>query len=279
MKQHQDVFTIRGMCEVFGVSTSGYYAWLERPVSKRAQRNEVLTEKIKIIHTDRRATYGSPRVHSELIANGEQVCENTVAKIMRQEGIRSNRVKRFTARTTDSRHGFGVAPNTLDQDFTAQRRNEKWVSDITYLETSEGWMYLAVVLDLYSRKVVGWSMSEHLRAELAIAALDMAVMRRGTCAGVLHHSDRGVQYASREYQGRLLDNEMKCSMSRTGNCYDNAAVESFFSSMKSESVYQKKYATREEARRDVFEYIEVFYNRVRRHSALGYVSPEAFEAA
>ena len=276
---HSEEFEVEAMCRVLEVSSSGYYAWRQRPPSERQKRREELLNEIKKAHTASRGIYGSPRVFKELNERGVKACENTVARLMSQAEIRSKIEKKYVPKTTDSKHEHAVAANVLDRNFKAQQPNQKWVADITYIETAEGWLYLAAVLDLCSRRVVGWSMAEHMKTELVEDALRMALGRRNPETGVLHHSDRGVQYASDEYQTLMKAHGLACSMSRTGNCYDNAVMESFWGTLKTELVYHEKYATREEARLSIFEYIEVFYNRVRRHSSLGYVSPEAFEAA
>lgn len=238
----------------------------------------MLIEKIVQVHEDSRGIYGSPRVHRELVARGISVCENTVAKVMKQQDIRSKITKRFTVRTTDSDHGHPVACNLLDRNFSQNQPNRVWCSDITYVPTGEGWMYLSIVMDLCSKKIVGWSMADHLRSELACDALEMAVARRRPEPGLIHHSDRGIQYACSQYRSLLESHHMTCSMSRRGDCYDNAPAESFFGTLKTELVHHQKYATRSQARAAIFEYVEVFYNRKRRHSSLGYVSPEQFEA-
>lgn len=270
------------LCRTLGVSRSGYYAWLDRPAPARETRREELVKKIREAHAVGRGLYGSPRVHAELREAGVAVCENTVAKYMREEAIRARTHRRFRVRTTDADHDHPVADNVLDRDFAAARPDERWATDITYVPTAEGWLYLAAVIDLCSRRIVGWSMAEHMRAELCLDALDMAVLHRRPGPGVLHHSDRGVQYCCDAYRGRLDELSFVASMSRTGDCYDNAAMESFWGTFKRELVYQQpdgRFATREQARRMIFEYVEVFYNRQRRHSAIGYVSPGAFEAS
>ena len=272
-------YPLTACCKVLNVSRSGYYAWLSRPVSRRQQRRADLLERIRTVHQDNRRVYGSPRVYQALKAAGQDVCENTVAKIMREEGLRAKGTRRFVPRTTDSTHDQPVAPNVLNRQFVAPEPNGKWVGDITYIPTDEGWLYLAGVLDLCSRKIVGWSMTDHLRAELAIAALEMGLARRQPPEGLLHHSDRGVQYACDDYQGLLGRHEIQVSMSGKGDCYDNAVMESFWSTLKGELVHHEHYHTRDEARQSIVEYIEVFYNRKRLHSSLGYLSPEAFEAA
>ena len=265
-------------CKVLRVSRSGYYAWRIRPVSRRQHRRADLVHRIRTVHQETRRVYGSPRVYRALKAAGQDVCENTVAKIMREEGLRAKGARRFVPRTTDSAHDRPVAPNVLDRQFAAAEPNGKWVGDITYIPTDEGWLYLAGVMDLFSRKIVGCSMKDHLGAELAIAAMKMGLARRQPPDGLLHHSDRGVQYACDDYQGLLACHGITVSMSGKGDCYDNAVMESFWSTLKGELVHHEHYRTRDEARQSIFEYIEVFYNRERLHSSLGYLSPEAFEA-
>jgi putative transposase len=266
-------------CDVLGVSRSGYYAWRERPTGPAAERRDRLTEQIRQVHRESRQTYGSPRVSRELVAQGVACCENTVAKLMRGSGLRSKAQRRFMAQTTDSRHAHPIAENRLDRQFQVDRPNTVWVCDITYIPTAQGWLYLAVVLDLCSRRVIGWATADHLRAELASTALRQALLDRQPAEGLLHHSDRGVQYASEEYRSLLGAHHLEASMSRTGNCYDNAVAESFFSTLKREHVHHEDYRSHAEARQSLFEYIEVFYNRRRRHSTLGYLSPTDFEAS
>ena len=265
---HRSEFQIAAMCRVLEVCRAGFYAAVKRPASKRALRREALAEKIAAVYENKRATYGSPRIYRELHEQGEKVCENTIASIMREKEIRVEVKRRFVPCTTDANHDLPVAKNILNREFKAEQPNQKWVSDITYVQTGEGWLYLAAVLDIFSRKVIGWSMNEKMETALVSNALNMALTRRRPEPGVLHHSDRGVQYASSEYQELLKGNGCECSMSRTGNCYDNALMESFWSTLKRELVYRQKYSTRAEARASIFEYIEVFYNRQRRHSAL-----------
>jgi putative transposase len=270
------------MCELLLVSRSGYYAWLGRQGREpgpRQKRQMELTEKIWQVYEQSRRTYGSPRIYQELKAMGEAVCENTVARLMKREGIRSIVRGRFRIRTTDSSHDHPVAPNTLDRCFQWDLPNQAWCADITYILTGEGWLYLSAVMDMCSRKVVGWSMADHLRTELCLDALEMAVQGRKPSGGLVHHSDRGVQYACGEYRQKLAELGFERSMSRRGDCYDNAAMESFFKTLKTELVYHRKFATRAEAMSSIFEYIEVFYNRKRRHSSLGYMSPEEYEAS
>ena len=271
-------FPVEVCCEVLEVSRSGYYAWRDRPASARERRREELTRKVKAAHQENRGVYGSPRVSRVLKAQGEAACENTVAKVMRESGIRAKTRRKFVPRTTDSSHERPVAENVLARDFAAELPDRKWAADITYVPTGEGWLYLAAVLDLCSRKVVGWSMAEHMRTGLVSDALKMAVARRRPGEGLLHHSDRGSQYASDDYRHLLQSHGIDCSMSGKGDCWDNAVMESFFGTLKTELVNHEHYETREQARASIFEYIEVFYNRRRLHSSLGYVSPEQFEA-
>ena len=266
-------------CEALGVSRSGYYAWRDRPDSPAATRRADLAAKVRAVHEQNRRVYGSPRVHAALAASGERVCRNTVAKVMRQQRVRARTSRKFVPRTTDSRHRQPVADNVLDRQFDAARPDRKWAADITYVPTGQGWLYLAGVIDLCSRKVVGWSMADHMRTGLVADALNMALTRRGPTPGLLHHSDRGVQYASDDYQHLLAGHGIACSMSGRGDCWDNAVIESFWGTLKAELVNHERYATREQARASIFEYVEVFYNRHRLHSSLGYVSPEQFEAS
>ena len=264
-------------CGVLGVSRSGYYARRRRPESARGRRRRGLAGKVAAVHEENRRVYGSPRVHRALLAAGEKVSENTVAKVMREHGIRAKSKRKFVPRTTDSAHDRAVASNVLGRDFAADLPDRKWAADITYVPTAEGWLYLAAVIDLCSRTVVGWSMADHMRAELVSDALRMAVARRRPGPGLLHHSDRGAQYASDDYRRLLTENDIACSMSRGGDCYDNAVMESFWGTLKTELVNHEHYRTRAQARASIFEYVEVFYNRHRLHSSLGYVSPEQFE--
>ena len=265
------------MCRVLGVSCSGYYDWVKRPPSNREQENEKLSLQIKEIFDSEKQRVGSPRITRRLRMVGHKVGKNRVAKIMRNKGWRAKGVKKFKA-TTNSRHNLAVAPNLLEQDFEAKNPNEKWVSDITYIWTAEGWLYLAVVLELYSRMVVGWAMSERMTAKITCDALEMALWRRKRPTGVIIHSDRGVQYCSHEYQALLAKNGLICSMSKKGDCFDNAAMESWNGSLKVEAIHGEKFATRAEGKKHVFDYIDGYYNRQRLHSKLGYLSPESFEA-
>jgi putative transposase len=265
------------MCDVLEVSRAGYYAWLARPESPRAARMAELSRRVAEAHRESRGTYGAPRVHKALEAGGVACCENTVAELMRRGGLRGCAPRRFVPRTTDSAHGHAVAENALDRRFDPGEPDRVWVADITYVPTGEGWLYLAAVLDLGSRQVVGWAAADHLRSELAQRALGNALESRRPGEGLLHHSDRGVQYTCDAYRGLLAAHGIEASMSRKGDCWDNAAMESFFSTLKRELVHRETYATREEASRSLFEYIEVFYNRRRLHSALGYLSPVQYE--
>ncbi len=278
---HHRVFEVRRMCRVLAVSTAGYYAWIKRcsKQSDRQKRRERLRVVIRQLHLEHRSVYGSPRIHAALRSRGERVSEKTVASIMRGECIRGRVKRKYTPRTTDSRHAYRPAANVLNRTFSADRPNRKWAADITYVATDQGWLYVAAVLDLCSRKVVGWAMAEHMKADLVADALRMALEQRTPRPGLLHHSDRGVQYACDQYQQLLERHQIQCSMSGRGNCYDNAAMESFWATLKTEHVHSTRYATRAQAKQSIFEYIEVFYNRVRLHSTLGYQSPEAFEAS
>ena len=265
------------MCSVLKVSRSGFYAWLARGESRRAREDRRLTVLIREQHERSRRTYGAPRLHVALKRRGESCGLHRVERLMREAGIRS-KVRRKFKKTTDSNHPHPVAPNLLDQNFTVGAPNQVWVSDITCIWTEEGWLYLASTLDLYSRKVVGWAMSSCMTAALVVDALRMAIDRRSPTPGLLHHSDRGVQYAAHAFQSLLEENGITCSMSGKGNCYDNAVQESFFHTLKTELCDHEQYRTRDEARAKVFEFIEVFYNRLRLHSTLGYCSPSEFEA-
>ncbi|WP_095989804.1 IS3 family transposase [Cystobacter fuscus] len=278
MDAQKALFPVKFMCEQLSVSRSGYYAWQRRPESARQASDRVLAEEVARVHQESRRTYGSPRVHAELRTRGQRVSRKRVVRLMRAQGLAARRRRRYVT-TTDSRHRRPVAPNVLARDFSPAQPNTSWVTDITYVDTREGWLYLAVVLDLFSRKVVGWSMSDTIDRHLVLGALDMALKSRQPPRGLVHHSDRGSQYAREEYQQALAARGMECSMSRKGNCWDNAVVESFFSTLKQELVYTTDFTTHQQARLALFEYIEVFYNRQRRHSTLGYVSPVNFELA
>ena len=277
IRGHANEFPIGLMCKVLQVARSAFYAWRRRPASKTTVARTALVEKIRNIHGDSRQTYGSPRIHKELEARGTGCSVNHVAKVMRDNGICA-RMKRRFRKTTDSKHIHPVTANVLDRQFEQTSPDQAWSGDITYVATDEGWLYLAVVLDLYSRRVVGWAMSDRITSDLVESALIMAIDQRRPDPGLLHHSDRGSQYAAGDYQQLLSANNMRCSMSRKGNCWDNAVAESFFGTLKTELIAFERYATRAAARQSIFEYIEVFYNRKRRHSTIGYVSPVQYEA-
>ena len=265
------------MCRVLEVSRSGFYAWLGRPESRRVRDDRRLAVKIREIHGRSRRSYGSPRITRALAAQGLHCNHKRVERVMRELGLSAVHRRRYRV-TTDSKHQHPVARNELGREFSTTSADRVWVADITYVWTAEGWLYLAAVMDLYSRRIVGWSMQAHMREELVLSALEMAVSSRRPTLGLLHHSDRGSQYAAEAYRAYLLRHGIGCSMSRKGDCWDNAAMESFFGTLKVECVYQARYETRAEARSDIFEYIEGFYNTRRMHSSLGYVSPAAFEA-
>lgn len=264
------------LCWLMGVSRSGYYSWLRRPESGRSRENKKLVEEMQKIHTDVDRTYGSPRMHIELCSRGYSCGRHRVARLMRKNEITAKMTVRFRLLTKAGKHR-PAADNILDRQFQVLNANQVWASDITYIKTGEGHLYLAVILDLYSRRVVGWGMSSRLDPELVCKALRQAMGQREWQPGLLHHSDRDVRYSSDSYQWLLSENGIKCSMSRKGNCYDNACVESFFSSLKNEYVHFERFRTREEARLKIFSWIEITYNRMRRHSTLGYVSPVDFE--
>jgi putative transposase len=276
MAEHAAQFGVQMMCRVMLVSSSGYYDWCQRGPSAQAQARALLDADVRSAFEAQKARAGAPRLTRQLKSQGCPAGRNQVAASLRRQGLRARAARKFKA-TTNSNHTLPVAPNLLNQDFTAQRCDEKWATDITYVGTEEGWLYLAVVLDLYSRKVIGWSMSERMTVRLTCDALRMAVFRRQQPRGVIVHSDRGSQYCAQEYRALLVENELKCSMSARGNCYDNAAVESWNHSLKVEAVHGERFATRAQAKKQLFEYIEVYYNRQRLHSTLGYLSPEQFE--
>lgn len=264
------------MCRVLGVSRNGYYAWRARPESERPRDNDGLVQKIREVHKKSGETYGSPRVHKQLLAEGETCGRGRVEKLMSKNGIRGEQKRKFVM-TTDSKHVMPVADNILNRNFDIDAPNTVWTSDITYISTQEGWLYLAGVLDLGSKRVVGWSMSDSMDRHLVLDALTMAYRRRRPGVGLLHHSDRGSQYASEDYRKLAESYGMQMSMSCKGNCWDNAPMESFFGTLKKELVYRRRYKSREEARQEIFKYIEIFYNRERLHSSLGYRSPADYE--
>jgi putative transposase len=269
-------YPIELMCEALDVSRPGYYAHTRRPASKHAQRDVALGAKIAAIHARSAKRYGSPRVHDELREDGERVSRKRVARIMKQHDLRGKRRRRFRV-TTQSEHDDPIASNLLARDFTASAPNQKWVGDITYIWTREGWLYLAVLIDLFSRRVVGWAMGDSLATELPLRALNMAIQTRRPPRGLIHHSDRGCQYASADYRAVLEHHGIVASMSRKGNCWDNAVAESFFATLKTELVRDIDFLTRAHAHRELFAYIECFYNRRRRHSSLGYANPNKVE--
>jgi putative transposase len=269
-------FPVRLLCRTLGVSPAGFYAWQTRPPAPRAQADERLGLEIAAIHAGSRQRYGSPRIHADLAARGCRLSRKRVARLMRARGLAARRRRQFRA-TTDSRHPFPIATNVLARQFQRPAPDQAWVTDITYIPTGEGWLYLAVILDLCSRFAVGWAMTERVTRDLTLNALGMALARRQPPLGLLHHSDRGSQYASRDYRAALAQHGIVCSMSRRGDCWDNAVAESFFATLKVELVHDAAWPTRAAARTAIFDYIEAFYNGQRRHSALGYLSPRAFE--
>jgi putative transposase len=276
MAEHEHEFSVKQMSETLGVSRSGYYAWVKRPLSARAQANEELAAKIKEAFEKQHKRYGSPRLHVYLRREGFQCGRHRVARLMQIQGLRAKKASQRHPHTTKQRAGARVAPNLLNQEFTASKPNQSWVGDFTYIDTSEGWLYLAAIEDLYSRKIVGWSMADQMDTALVENAWKMALLNRKPDPGLLHHTDRGSQYTSDEYQAQLSRAQCRVSMSRTGNCYDNAAMESFFSTLKTECA-DVQFTSKADARSAIFEYIEVWYNRQRFHSTLGYYSPIDFE--
>ena len=279
IQRHRGEFEVRLMCRVLEVSRSGFYASRKSVPSARARTDERLRVKVRAIHKMSRGRYGSPRIHAELQERGERVSRKRVARLMGEEGLRGKKRRRYKV-TTNSNHTYPVAPNVLDRKFGVDEidaPDQVWAADITYVPTREGWLYLAIVLDLASRLVVGWSMGETLESSLAVDALNMAIQRRRPAAGLLHHSDRGVQYASIEYRALLEGKQAVASMSRKGNCWDNAVAESFFATVEIELIQDEDWHTRNEARSAIFEFIEVWYNRQRRHSSLEYQTPAEFD--
>lgn len=279
IEEHRGTWPISIQCAVLEVSRSGFYAWRGREPSATQLRQESLTETIREIHIESRRTFGGPRVYRELLKRGHAINQKTVEKYMRAAELRSKTCRKFRVSTTDSNHPHPIAPNIVDRNFKPSSKNETWTTDITYIPTDEGWLYLAVVEDLFTRQIVGWSMADHMESRLVVDALEMALQRELPGAGLVAHSDRGVQYASEHYQQLLARHDITCSMSRKGNCWDNAPMESFFATLKKELVHHEHYETHAEARQSLFEYIEVFYNRTRSHSALGFVSPAQFAEA
>ncbi|WP_238402964.1 IS3 family transposase [Paenibacillus mesophilus] len=279
MEAHRSEFRVEKMCEVLAVSRSGYYKWLKEKASENSYKNRraLLLARIAWFFMDSHKRYGSPKITRLLRREGWTVSERLVGKLMRENGLRSCVFKKFRVSTTDSNHAYPVAPNVLNQVFTATAPNQIWVTDITYVPCREGRLYLASVLDLFTRKIVGWKLAERMTTDLVLAALDQAYKAQKPPKGLIHHSDRGSQYASEPYRARLQKYRMEASMSRKGNCYDNAVIESFHSVLKKEFIYCTKFHTKAQAQQEVFEYIELFYNRKRIHSALGYLSPDRFE--
>lgn len=277
IEDHRDAYPVRLMCTVLEVSPAGYYAWRDRPVSKRTKSNSALLAAIRQVHQDSSGRYGSPRVHAVLRRQGRGTSRGRIERMMRRHGIRAIMAPPRRVRTTNSHHDLPIAPNRIARDFTAPAPNRVWLADITYIPTAEGWLYLAAVMDLFSRKIVGWAMRDHMQVELASAALTMAIQQQRPQAGLIHHSDRGVQYASHAYRDALTGAGIVASMSRKADCYDNAPMESFFHTLKTELVHHRNYKTRAEAQRDIFAFIEGFYNRTRLHSAIGYIAPIEME--
>ena len=276
IKANAKHFAVAQMCETLKVSLSGYYESLKRCPSQQKLKRKNIAQEIARSYFESNRIYGYRKVHDDLLEDNIECCSETVRRIMLDIGLHS-RVKRKFVVTTDSGHSFKIADNILNRNFTADCPNQKWAADITYIPTKSGWLYLAVVMDLFSRRIVGWATSKNIDSELVQRATKMAILHRNPNKGVIHHSDRGVQYAAEDFQDLLYENDFICSMSRKGNCWDNACVESFFGSLKNEWIKNKKYETIEEGEKDIFNYIEVFYNRKRRHASLGYVSPAVYE--
>jgi putative transposase len=276
IREHQEEFSVQRMCRILEVTRSGYYSWKPEHMGPREMQNRVLVEQIQAEYKISRKTYGSPRIQASLLRKGIACGRHRVARLMRREGIQPQPRRRWHPMTTQRDPGAIPAPNRLNQDFSVSLANQKWAGDFTYIDTAEGWLYLAVVLDLFSRKVVGWAMAERMNTALVESALDMALQTRRPTSILLHHSDQGSQYTSATYQAKLRDANIQVRMSRVGNCYDNAVVESFFATLKSECV-TRQFANHAAARSTIFEYIEAWYNRKRLHSTLGYLSPMEFE--
>ena len=275
--KHRGTWPVRWLCEALGVSRSGFYGWLTRPRSARARSDEELTTKVRASFVASGRTYGARRVWHDILADGGACGLHRIERLMRTQALRARPRRRGLPADTGTRAIGALAANVLDRQFTVQAPNQKWVADFTYIWTAEGWLYVACVLDLFSRRVVGWSMSATMTAQLVTDALVMAIWRRGKLDALLHHSDRGSQYTAEPFQKLMADHGVTCSMSRSGNVWDNAVMESFFSSLKTERIARKVYQTRDQARADVFDYVERFYNPTRRHSTIGYVSPMEFE--
>ena len=278
IQSQQEAFTVTRMCQMLEVSQSAYYDWLKHPESAHSQEDKQFGEQVKKIHEQSRGIYGARRIREEMIENGESISRARVSRLMKEQGLESKCKRKFKA-TTNSKHNRPIAPNLLDRKFQLDQPDTVYAGDITYIQTDEGWLYLAVLIDLYSRAVVGWAMSERMTAQLANDALIMAIWKRRPSQGLMVHSDRGSQYASELYQKTLKDHVFICSMSRKANCWDNAPSESFFHTLKTELIHHRRYQNREEAKQEIFEYIEVFYNRQRRHSTIGYQTPLGYEKA
>ena len=276
IRAEKALYPVALLCRVLQVARSGFYAWLSRDESARERRDRELLPLIREVFKTSRQTYGSPRVFEDLRVRKVPCSRRTIERLMREAGITPPRKRKFK-KTTDSSHPYATAANLVDRDFSSPAPNRLWATDITYVWTSEGWLYLAVVMDLFSRRIVGWSMRKTLARQLVLSALHMALYGRNPRSGLVHHSDRGSQYASDDYQEELKKRGIACSMSRKGDCWDNAVIESFFATLKKELVYREQFLSRAQATQAIFEYIEVFYNRLRRHSYLGYVSPVEFE--
>jgi putative transposase len=275
--KHRGIWAVEWMCEALGVSRGGFYAWLRRPPSERSRTDEVLSTKVRASFIGSDRTYGARRVWHDLLAEGVSCGLHRIERLMRQHGLKARPQRRRLPPDLGERQASAVAPNMLGRAFAAAAPNRRWIADFTYIWTAEGWLYVAAVVDLFSRRVVGWSMSAAMAAQLVTDALVMAIWRRGKPDALMHHSDRGSQYTSEQFQRLMADHGVICSMSRSGNVWDNAAMESFFSSLKTERTGQKTYRSRDEAKADVFDYIERFYNPKRRHSTIGYLSPMEFE--
>lgn len=274
--RRRDQYPVRMMCRLLNVSRSGYYDWCQRDESQRSRRTRELMQRVRQVHLESRGVYGARKIHQDLIAQGETCGRHKVARLMHEAGLKGCPKRRFR-RLPDSVPSHPIAPNILDQQFTASRTNQRWASDITFIATRQGWLYLAVVMDLYSRRIIGWAMDRRAGRHLVMDAMTMALGYRQPSGSLLHHSDRGPQYTSDDFRDLLEQHGIQCSMSARGHCYDNAPVESFFSLLKRERIRRRTYATWEEAKADVFNYIEVFYNRRRRHSTLNYLNPVEFE--
>lgn len=277
IRSESSIYPVTRLCQVLDVCRSAYYEWMDRRPSQHQQEDDRLVEKIKTSHENSKETYGSRRIQDDLKDEGEVVSKARILRLMKQEGLESKHRKKFKA-TTNSKHELPISPNLLQRNFDVEAPDRAYVSDITYVWTKEGWLYLAVTIDLFSRLVVGWSLSTRMFASLVTNALEMAIVKRNPGPGLIHHSDRGVQYASEAFQKILKENGYKGSMSRKGDCWDNAVAESFFKSIKTELIDHHQFSSREEARLEIFEYIEVFYNRQRKHSSNGYLSPFKYEA-